>query len=235
MTSPKEWMRKKVAESQVSGTGQNTTQQITVKTATSNTSSFPYAKDVGVPSIAGIEMLARSSGLEIKVISTYRPGANGYHGTQNAVDFGGSASLRRQLAAYLYQFSQYILELIYTDRGVQGGGFYVHNGQRVPQSFYDGPDVDNPRANIITNHEDHVHLATTMSGLRAMSANSEQIAKQALEEAARTPLAPTGQNSNLLTGEPLAPQPKRSGCLPRLFGTAAAVSMIPIGVLVYFL
>lgn len=242
MTSPQEWMYTRVAG--ISPTSDNTTSFVTSKTAAQNTSAFPYAKDVGVPSIAGIELLARASGLEIKPISTYRPGAKGFHGTQNAVDFGGSPMLRRTLAAYLYQFSAYLLELIYTDPGVPGGGYYVKNGHRVPQSRYSAPDIDFPQVNIIDNHRDHVHVATTMSGLRAMSANREEIAKQALEEASRQTPPPAGQSSNLLTGEPKSPEQlafeaqQRRGCAARSAGVAAAVigvvSSVPIGVLVLF-
>lgn len=240
MTSPREAYLRELARA-ASPTGVVTTSAITSQTATSNTTGFPYAKDVGVDSIAGIQLLARSSGVEIKVVSSFRAGANGYHGTHNAVDFGGSQGTQRYLAAYLYQFSAFILELIHTDPGVRGGGFYVHNGQKVPQSFYNGPDVDNPRSNIIEGHRDHVHCAMTMSGLRAASANSEQIALQAAQEALRQKPAASGQSTNLLTGESAtsiaAAREKNKGCsvtVGKHAAAFAAISSIPLGILVLF-
>lgn len=121
--------------------------------------SFAYAGDVGASSISQIEALAHSSGVSFSVTSTYRPGANDFHGKQNAVDMASSAGNMNKLAEYLYQYSPYLLELIHSDMGAPGGGWFVKNGVRG----YKYP------ADIVSQHYNHVHCAATLSGLSAAS------------------------------------------------------------------
>ena len=116
-------------------------------------SSFPFGSDIGVSSIAEIEALERSSGVPFSVTSTYRPGDPLYHGKHNAVDSVSSSANMIKMAAYLYQYSPYLLELIHSG----GGGFFVSNGKRY----------DHFSAQIVADHWNHVHCAATLSGLRA--------------------------------------------------------------------
>lgn len=116
---------------------------------------FQWTSDIGVSSIAELEALARSSGVPFTVTSTYRPGDPGYHGKHNAVDMASTPDNMRRLAAYLYQYSTYELELIHSG----GPGYYVKNGKRG----YTYP------AAIISQHRTHVHLASTRSAMRAAS------------------------------------------------------------------
>lgn len=156
-----------------------------------NLSGFKYGGDIGVNSIPGLTALANSSGITLAVVSSYRPGDAGYHGSQNAIDLSGSTESMRIVASYLEQYHAYLLELIHTNFTVKGGGFYVHNGVIVPQEFYDGPDITTG-GNIIQGHVDHIHLAATMDGLRAAAANSERLR----QEMSKTRLY------DYLTGEP---------------------------------
>lgn len=121
---------------------------------------FAYANDVGIDSIAGIQQLARSSKVPFSVTSTYRPGDPGYHGKRNAVDFTGTTANMRKLAAYLYQYSPYLLELIHSN-----GAYFVKNGTRG--FHYD--------AAIVSQHYNHVHCAATISGLRGASDGNQII------------------------------------------------------------
>jgi hypothetical protein len=139
--------------------------------------SFPYGGDIGVDSIPGLTALANSSGITLAVVSSFRPGDLGYHGSQNAIDLAGSAESMRIVAAYLLQYAPYLLELIHTNSAMPGGGAYVHNGVVVPQAFFDGPDITTG-GNIIQGHRDHVHLAATMSGLQAAAASSERLRQE---------------------------------------------------------
>lgn len=125
---------------------------------------FAYAHDVGIDSIAAIQQLARSSKVPFSVTSTFRPGDPGYHGKRNAVDMIGTVANMRKLAAYLYQYSPYLLELIHSN-----GAFFVKNGAR---GFHYSPDV-------VSQHYSHVHCAATMSGLRAASTGKDVISASA--------------------------------------------------------
>lgn len=116
---------------------------------------FPWTSDVGVSSITAIQALARSSGVQFSTTSSYRPGDPGYHGKSNAVDMATSTTEMAKLAAYLYQYSPYLLELIHSG----GSGFFVKNGVR-------GYDYG---ATIRSQHYNHVHCATTLSALKAAS------------------------------------------------------------------
>lgn len=113
---------------------------------------FQYAKDVGQDSVPALLALARSSGIPFSVSSTYRPGDPLYHGKHNAVDLTGTKVNMQQLAAYLYQYSPYLLELIHSN-----GSYFVSNGKRLATM--------SPR--IVADHWDHVHLAATNSGIKA--------------------------------------------------------------------
>ena len=124
---------------------------------------FPYAGDVGRNSITAIEALARSSGVNYTVSSDYRPGDPGYHGKMNAVDMVTSTVSMVTLAAYLYQYSAYLLELIHSG----GDGYFVKNGKRVDRNFYGDT--------IVAQHYNHVHCAATISGLLAASHNGSDI------------------------------------------------------------
>lgn len=185
---------------------------------------FPYSSDIGTNSIPALTALANSSGITLAVVSSYRPGDRGLHGSQNAVDFAGSADAMRQVAAYLYQYSPYLLELIHTNYTVEGGGYYVKNGEKVPQSRYDGPDITTG-GNIIKGHVNHIHLAATMSGLRAASADVEKLAGKDVKlwDLIAKDKPETAGSSNILTigGRRLG------GCLPTV-----AASITSIGILV---
>ena len=187
---------------------------------------FAYSKDIGVNSIPALTALANSSGITLPVISGYRAGAKGLHGTQNAIDIAGSADAMRQVAAYLYQYSAYLLELIHTNYTVDGGGYYVKNGLKVPQSRYDAPDIDFPSSNIIKGHVNHIHLAATMSGLQAASADVEKLSRTPEElklwERLTGDKADSTQNSNVLRlgGKKVA------GCLPVIIGFTVSVGTL---------
>lgn len=113
---------------------------------------FQYKGDVGKDSVNALIALARSSGIPFTVTSTYRPGDPLYHGKHNAVDLSGTKVNMHQLAAYLYQYSPYLLELIHSN-----GSYFVSDGKRLAT-------MD---TRIVADHWDHVHLAATMSGIQA--------------------------------------------------------------------
>lgn len=128
-----------------------------------NTGGFPWTGDIGTSSIAEIQALARSSGIAFSATSTYRPGDPGWHGTMNAVDMATSTDQMARLAAYLYQYSAYLLELIHSG----GDGYFVKNGERVTASYFG--------AQTVSEHYDHVHCASTVSALRAASTGDKAI------------------------------------------------------------
>ena len=153
---------------------------------------FQWRFDIGQSSTNGIEALARSSGVPFTVTDSYRPGDPGYHGSQNAEDLSSSTESMAQLATYLYQYSPYLLELIHSDQNQPGGGWFVKNGRRVDANYYG--------AKTVSEHYNHVHVATTLSALQAASIGE------------------------LVITDPSAPAPatqKKAGCLP-----AAATAMI---------
>ncbi len=173
---------------------------------------FQYSADIGVgdatPYIISME---KSSGIVLAVVSAYRAGDRGYHGSQNAVDFAGSVDAMRQVAEYLYQYSPFWLELIHTNANAPGGGYYVHDGQKVAQSFYDGPDISTG-GNIIAGHRDHIHAASTVSAMRAAaSATPDQIVALARASDVDAQIADRIQQSST-----------RKGCLKNV-GTGALV------------
>jgi len=122
-----------------------------------NTGSYQWTSDIGTSSIPDIQALARSSGVAFTTTSTYRNEPGSWHNYSNAVDMASTTAGMVQLAAYLYQYSPYLLELIHSG----GSGFFVKNGQRVTADFYG--------AQTVSEHYDHVHCAATVSALLAAS------------------------------------------------------------------
>lgn len=127
-----------------------------------NTGTYQWTTDIGQPSTAQIEALARSSKVPFTVTSSYRNEPTSWHGYHNAVDMASTTVNMINLAAYLYQYSTYLLELIHSG----GDGYFVKNGQRVTAAFY-GSDV--------ADHFDHVHCAATVSALLAASRGKDVI------------------------------------------------------------
>ena len=105
--------------------------------------------------------------------------ATSYHYKGEAIDVGSaSQQYKDELAAWLYNFSSYITELIHTKAG-DTGGWYVKNGNRVPHGYY-GATID-------LAHINHVHLAVaTTSAANAL-----------LAAVKGSPPAPTGLLSSL--------------------------------------
>jgi hypothetical protein len=118
---------------------------------------FAYATDVGSPSYQEIESFARGSGVGFSVSSTTGGShANGsYHYSGNAEDLVSSAGSMQTLAAWLYGYYPYILELIHSG----GPGYFVKNGEKVSASYYG--------ASTVSQHYNHVHIAMTLSGIAA--------------------------------------------------------------------
>lgn len=231
MVGPKDWFKEKV-------TGTPVTQQPKVQPVNQPRNDFQWDSDIGTTSIEGIKALQRSSGITLSVVSSYRPGDPGLHGQMNAVDFVGSAQAMAQVSAYLYQYSEFLLELIHTDYTAPGGGWYAKNGKRVPQSFYDGPDITTG-GNIIRGHVDHIHVATTMSALVAASRSKEDLLKRLNQqriwqkmtgnsgEVGKDP--GTAPGSSKVGGEPGKPK----GCLIPVTTTTAALLGF-LSTLIYF-
>lgn len=118
---------------------------------------FKYASDVGVPSYHEIEAFERKSGIAFSVTSTTggSHASGSYHYKGNAIDTASSAGSMQQLAAWLYGYAPYILELIHSG----GSGYFVKNGVKVGASYYG--------AATVSQHYNHVHCAMTLSGLAA--------------------------------------------------------------------
>lgn len=163
---------------------------------------FQWRFDIGTSSLNGIEALARSSGVSFSVTSGYRPGDPGYHGSQNAEDLASSTENMAQLAAYLYQYSPYLLELIHSDQNQSGGGWFVKNGERVNANYYG--------AKTVSEHYNHVHVATTPSALQAASMGAMVI---------NDPSQPANTGG------------KKAGCLPTATATAAATLVLVLTVI----
>lgn len=125
---------------------------------------FPYAGDVGVPSYDQIIAFAHGSGVGFSVSATTGGShvSGSYHYKGNAVDMVSSAGSMQSLAAWLYQYYPYILELIHSG----GQGYFVKNGQKVGASYYG--------AATVSQHYNHVHLAMTLSGIEAAQGNAPQ-------------------------------------------------------------
>lgn len=117
---------------------------------------FPWAGDIGVPSIDGLDQLCRSSGFTYRISSAYRSTSTTYHGKHNAIDVVSSVGTMKDLAAYLKGYAPYLLELIHSG----GDGYFVKNGKVVGRDFY---------ADEIPGHYDHVHVASTLTALAAAS------------------------------------------------------------------
>jgi TP901 family phage tail tape measure protein len=101
----------------------------------------------GTPGFDTFTALARQLGLS--VTSAFRAGDPGYHGRNQARDYGGSSGSMMQFAkAMAEQFGTQLRELIYTPLG-----FGIKDGKRVPLSFWG--DKTN------RGHNDHVHVAFT--------------------------------------------------------------------------
>lgn len=118
---------------------------------------FAYGSDVGVPSYHEIEAFCRKSNIPFSVSSTTGGShvSNSYHYRGNAEDLVSSAGNMERLAAWLYQYYPYILELIHSG----GSGYFVKNGQKVSASYYG--------ASTVSQHYNHVHIAMTNSGIAA--------------------------------------------------------------------
>lgn len=123
---------------------------------------FKYGSDVGVPSYVQIQGFAHESGVSFSVSSTTGGShVNGsYHYKGNADDLTSSPGNMQKLASWLYQYSDYILELIHSG----GPGYFVKNGKRVAASYYG--------AATVSQHYNHVHIAMTISGIAAAKAKS---------------------------------------------------------------
>lgn len=93
-----------------------------------------------------IKMVA-DSGLNYSVNSTDRPGANDYHGSGRAVDFGGNMS---GIAKYFMQYAGSLLELIHGD-----SGSFVKNG-RAGAGLYDAATI---AQHASWGGNEHVHVA----------------------------------------------------------------------------
>jgi tape measure domain-containing protein len=109
-----------------------------------------------------LEIMKRSGIRGYTVNSTYRPGANDYHGSGQAVDFGGGGNptIRKQVAQFWYQYSSHLRELIHsTQAGPPYNGYYVKNGKRNNNIYGWGTKAA---------HWNHVHVAATMEGVRAI-------------------------------------------------------------------
>ena len=168
-----------------------------------NTGAFPWAGDIGTSAINEIQALARSSGIAFSATSTYRPGDPGWHGTMNAVDMATSTDQMARLAAYLYQYSPYLLELIHSG----GDGYFVKNGERVSASYYGSETVNG--------HYDHVHCASTLSALRAAATGDQTI--------------PNDKDASVITGSGQTVGSRLLGCLP----TAALIGLASLGGIIW--
>lgn len=118
---------------------------------------FKYKADVGVPSYDQIITFEHASGIPFTVSATTGGThvSGSYHYKGNAVDTYSSAANMQSLAAWLYGYYPFILELIHAG----GPGYFVNNGKKVPASFYG--------AATVSQHYNHVHCAMTLSGLAA--------------------------------------------------------------------
>lgn len=189
-----------------------------------STGNYKYASDLGVRSIEGLVELARSSGINIRVGSSYRPGDPGWHGQQNAVDLFGSVSDMTRLAAYLVQYAVYLGELLFTpptayvlDNGRVAGGYYVDNGVRLSSAS----------RSVAEEHRDHVHLAATVSGLMAAAAQTPGLLRKWQREqkkaASQGQVPGAGSVVDPVYGTGTGSRDDRPGCLKK---TAAAAIII---------
>lgn len=103
--------------------------------------------------------LCRSSGVPFTIGSAYRPGDPLWHGQENAIDIFSSPSGMTQIAAYLYNYSEFLLELIFCTDLASRSGYFVDNGKRY----------EHFSQKTCQEHTNHVHLASTNSALRAAS------------------------------------------------------------------
>lgn len=122
-----------------------------------NTTGYPYAKDCGINSVQALTELVRSSGVDFRVGSGYRPGDPQWHGKGNAIDVFATNKDMVEISAYLYQFSPFILQLEHVNPN--GTGYWVSRGIRV------GKDYFGPRQ--YEAHKNHIHLAGTNSAMHA--------------------------------------------------------------------
>lgn len=120
-------------------------------------SKFAYGSDVGVPSYNAIIDFERSSGIGFSVSATTGGShvSGSYHYKGNAVDTSSSPGNMQSLAAWLYGYYPFILELIHAG----GPGYFVKNGQKVGAAYYG--------ASTVSQHYNHVHCAMTLSGIAA--------------------------------------------------------------------
>lgn len=108
----------------------------------------------GVGAISGVDSLtplANRSGLI--VTSGHRPGDDGYHGSNRARDYGGSAGEMKTFAMLAMSvYGANLKELIYSPLGIG-----IKNGQRVNiRGFYGDA--------VYRDHFDHVHVAMQRGG-----------------------------------------------------------------------
>jgi hypothetical protein len=93
---------------------------------------------------------------KIRVTSTRRPGNTDFHNYGLATDFASGMDdagqrLMQKHAAWWYQYSDWLLELIHTTPYPTDNGYYVKRGQRVGPELYG--------ANVVGAHLNHVHVA----------------------------------------------------------------------------
>lgn len=92
-----------------------------------------------------------------------------YHYRGMAVDYGAATQAAKdRLGAWLYQYSEYILELIHTKAA--GGGWYVKNGTKgYPYS-----------SSLKREHINHVHVAMSLEGVSGMLLTFEPVGSPVL-------------------------------------------------------
>jgi hypothetical protein len=142
---------------------------------------FQYGTGVGTPSYNQIIAFARRSGVAFSVSAT-TGGAhvNGsYHYSGNAVDMVASPGSMVQLAAWLYAYAPFELELIHSG----GPGYFVKNGVKVTAAFYG--------ATTVSQHYNHVHCAMTQVGITA----AEQQGQNAIQGSAQLAAAQSAKET----------------------------------------
>lgn len=128
------------------------------------TGNYEFASDAGTNSISALTQLADSSGVPFTVTSAYRNEANSWHSQYNAIDMSSTQADMTQLANYLLQYHEFLLELIHTN--ADGSGAYVKNGVIVDADYYG--------AVTVSEHRDHVHMAGTLSAMVAAEKATSQ-------------------------------------------------------------
>jgi hypothetical protein len=120
----------------------------------------------------------RRSGVPFTVTSTYRPGANDYHGQRMAVDVASTPGNMVKQASWEYGYAPYLLELIHSG----GPGYFVKNGRKVGADYY---------RSVYSEHFDHVHTAMNRAGLLGAKIAADPQIDNAGDTATPTGLAAT--------------------------------------------